>query len=138
MISSTFEYGTLQYSIDGRLLFLSEQAGVTSWHPATHKRLGPYLVNGNGCALGVTPDGEFVITIDDDRRLQCWRVPKPIVGTAEEVERNIASHTGLTKSSGNQLWIDPIKCQRAPSVPPSAAVTDFREIHNADLPALKA
>ena len=127
----------IKYSVDGHRVFLTDQVGLTSWHIATHKKLGPYLVTGSGKPLGVTPDGDFVITIDDDRRLQCWRVPKPIAGKAEEVEHKISAYTGFARADGNRLGIE-LKLPSSPPEPPPAVVSDFREIHNAELPALKA
>ncbi len=127
----------IHYSSDGRRVFLTDQVGLTSWHITTHKKLGPYLVTGSGKTLGVTPDGEFVITIDDDRRLQCWRVPKPIAGTAEEVERKISAYTGFAESESPRLGIE-LELPSSPPEPPPAVVSDFREIHDAELPELKA
>ena len=61
-------------------------------------------------------------------------MPKPITGTAAEVEQKITTYTGLSKFIGNRLGIE----RPTPSEPPPAVVTDYRELHNADLPALKA
>ena len=127
------------YALDGRLLYVSDLTGRAAWHPQSGKRIGPFLGTNRGAVYGVTTDGKEVLTIDEDRRMQLWRVPQPLKGSSEEVALLIQSHTGFTAVSRNVLKFH--QTPRFPKRPmspetdpwPPLVVSDFREIHDADI-----
>ena len=136
-------YGNLMgsgplYSVDGRWLYVADQAGYAARHRATRKRLGPTYTDIDGSGLGVTPDGQHLITVDSERRLQCWRVPSPVQGTPDEVMRQIVERIGVEELDGQFLVVrSPERTAQAQIAPLPLPVTDYRELHNAELPALK-
>jgi serine/threonine protein kinase/WD40 repeat protein len=129
--------GAAHYTPNGRWLYTKDGFGASAWHIPTRRKLGPYVVTGYSTPLGVTPDGEHLLTFDEERRLQCWRVPTPIRGTPAEVKAAVVAHTGLSSSDANHLSIrhSPSTPLEAPLVP--STVTDYRELHGADLDELK-
>jgi eukaryotic-like serine/threonine-protein kinase len=128
----------LLYSPDGRWLYIGDQTGYAARHRATHKRLGPYYTDVDGLGLGVTPDGKHLITINAERRLHCWRVPVPIAGTPDEVTRKVVERIGIAENDNEFLYPrSPTQPTTASAVQPPLPVTDYSELHGADLDELK-
>ena len=131
----------MAYAVEGKLLFASDTMGPNRWHVASRKKVGPYLVGGSGgYLLGVNPLGDGVCTMSEDRRLQFWSVPKPIAGMPYHVGRIVRIHTGSMLADGDGLRPSTERTESSDSpesVFPPLPVTDFRELHGAELPAVK-
>jgi WD40 repeat protein len=93
------EVSCVLFSRDARLILTGAfDQLVRLWHPATQRPVGPVLRHdGQVMALACHPDGRRVASAARDRTARVWELPRPLIGTVEQVARRIERLTGMRR-----------------------------------------
>jgi WD40 repeat protein len=85
------------FSADGRMVLTGSRDGSARlWSVAGGKPIGPPLSHPRPVVrVAFSQDGETILTVTQDQVTQSWPVPKPMLGTVEQVELWAQVATGM-------------------------------------------